>query len=289
MKSLCLSLLVIMALPLVSQQPSNHSDPSKLHTTAATDQGSQDFAQSCESPAFPSEPTLVDSACGVAGSGGAETAQNKQKDDFCASGDPEAIDFDKLKELQTQVANDASINWGNRNAATHQKGPATDRAHLQQIGEGKLVSLNGFVFIARQEGKESVNCGPAVPNQPVYHDIHISIVNNASEADECNSVVVEMSPHHRPVEWSAENVEKLAKSHTPVRVTGHLFFDSSHVPCVSGQSVAGNPKRFSLWEIHPVYKFEVCTENCNAQGTWSDFADFVKSTHENSAAKSGSQ
>jgi hypothetical protein len=153
-----------------------------------------------------------------------------------------------------------------------------NRSPLQRIGEGELVVLNAFVLKARQEGAESVNCGKppqtgAVPDEPLYRDIHISLVQVGTESDECNGVVSEMSPHHRPLEWSAENLNKLAGSRTPVRVTGQLFFDSSHNPCENGQASAGNPKRFSLWEIHPIYKFEVCTGNCGAEGSLVSLED----------------
>jgi len=84
-----------------------------------------------------------------------------------------------------------------------------------------------------------------------------------------------MSPHHRPPEWSAENLNKLAAAHTPIRVTGQLFFDSSHSPCENGQASAGNPKRFSLWEIHPIYKFEVCTGDCGGGGNWVSLEEWV--------------
>jgi len=56
-----------------------------------------------------------------------------------------------------------------------------------------------------------------------------------------------------------------------------LYFDSSHFPCSNGQgSGEGNPKRVSLWEIHPIYKFEVCTGNCDGAGTWLPLDEWVK-------------
>jgi hypothetical protein len=63
-------------------------------------------------------------------------------------------------------------------------------------------------------------------------------------------------------------VEKVAKAKALARITGQLYFDSSHVPCANGQHVRSNPKRNSLWEIHPVYKFEVCTADCDGKGQW---------------------
>ena len=38
----------------------------------------------------------------------------------------------------------------------------------------------------------------------------------------------------------------------------------------------GNPKRVSLWEVHPIYKFEVCTGNCDGAGTWVPLDEWVK-------------
>jgi len=276
MKRLLFSLLLTMALSLLAFSQTTHTGTGRKKGTSTFKK--QSFTQSCDSPSFPSpDKTPPDSVCGLTGSGGAETAQNTSKNDFCASGDPESIDFDKMKALQAQVESDNSINWGNKNTADHKRGPTTDRAPLQQLGEDKLVVLKAFVLIARQEGAESVNCGANIPNKPVDHDIHISLVPTGDESDECNSVVAEMSPHHRPAEWTAANVMKLAQAHTPVRVTGHLFFDSSHVPCADGQPVPSNPKRFSLWEVHPIYKFEVCTANCDADGTYVDLVDWVNS------------
>jgi hypothetical protein len=279
MKRFCLLLLLSLGLGLVSvaqQATHTRSHHPKTQPADSGDTGSQSFSPGCDSPTYPSsDGTPADSACGLEGSGGAEAAQNKAKNDFCASGDPQATSFDDLKNLQAQVTSDTSINWGNRNTADRKKGPTTDRAPLEQMGEGKLVVVNGFVLIARQEGAESVNCGKVPPATPPYHDIHISLVPSADETSECNGIVVEMSPHHRPAEWTAANVNKLGKAHLPVRVTGHLFFDSSHLPCDGGQASAGNPKRFSLWEVHPIYKLEVCTGNCDGDGTWVALSDWV--------------
>ncbi len=126
-----------------------------------------------------------------------------------------------------------------------------------------------FVLIARQEGGESVNCGKNVLDAALFHDIHISLVSSLDVTDECSSVVAEMSPHHRPDSWNHANVEKVAREKLPVRVTGQLYFDSSHFPCSGGQGAGeGNPKRIALWEIHPIYKFEVCTGDCDGAGQW---------------------
>ena len=263
--------------PSATQPHSTHSKSSKSGKKGGTHAAGTQLTESCANPSFPGSATADDTACGSAGSGGREAAQNTQKNNFCAAAPAEPIDFNKLSQLQTQVANNHSINWGDQGTATNRGGPTTNRAPLAQMGEGKLVVLKAFVLKARQEGKESVNCGPAVPDQPLYHDIHISLVPTANETDECKSVVAEMIPHHRLPEWTADNVNKVAAKHLPVRVTGQLFFDSSHVPCQNDREVRSNPRRISLWEAHPIYKFEVCTGNCDAEGTWVDLADWLKS------------
>lgn len=273
-------LLLLVSLSLVLLTFGQQSTSGRRHHTSPqpADTGNQNFSPTCNSPSFPSsDATPPDSACGLQGKGGQEAAQNTAKNDFCASGDAKSMTFDDFKKLQTQVANKKNINWGDKNTATRRKGPTTNRAPLEQMGEGNLVVINGFVLIARQEGAESVNCGANVPNEPAYHDIHISLVPSADETNECSGIVVEMSPHHRPGEWTAKNLNNLAKAQAPVRVTGHLFFDSSHEPCVNGEGVPSNPKRFSLWEVHPIYKFQVCTANCDGDGTWVDLVDWVKS------------
>jgi len=62
--------------------------------------------------------------------------------------------------------------------------------------------------------------------------------------------------HFRPKAWRDTTIGDIER---PVRVTGLLFFDSPHLPCdEEGHAVSGNPARVSLWEIHPVYLFEVC-------------------------------
>jgi hypothetical protein len=230
------------------------------------------FTPTCSSPLYPSPPPAtkldIDGECSLVGSGGAETAQNSAKNNFCAANTPEPITIEQLQKLQVQVQNDHSINFGNKNTPTRQKGPTTKRAPLQKLGEGNAVVLKGFVLKARQEGAESVNCGKNVADSPLLHDIHIAIVADKSVTNECSGVVVEASPHHRPDSWTQENVEKVAKAGAQVQVTGQLFFDSSHFPCEAGKPSSGNPARISLWEVHPVYKLEVCDGNCDVGGTW---------------------
>lgn len=246
--------------------------PAFAQTPAATRRAT--FKPVCVTPSFPTPPPKkrlgIDSQCGLTGAGtGPEGVQDSVKNNFCARGTPQKITIDYLKGLQAKVEQNPSINFGNENKGGRKKGPTTNRAPLRRLGEGKLVTIQAYVLIARQEGAESVNCGKNVPNDPLFHDIHISLVSSTDIDNECSGVVAEMSPHHRPDSWTHLNVEKVAREKLPVRVTGQLYFDSSHFPCSNGESAgAGNPKRISLWEIHPIYKFEVCTADCDGAGKW---------------------
>jgi hypothetical protein len=239
------------------------------------------FMAGCSNPSFPLPAPKVlpaiDAQCligGETGSAAPETTQNKAKNNFCTT--PPAtssITVAEMVNMQADVEKDSAINFG-------KNGPTTDRTPLKAMGEGQQRVLTGYVFIARQEGKEAVNCGPTFPDkaETMDHDIHISIVGDLSQVhgNECESVVAEMSPHHRPDSWTPQTVQAVAFQHLPVRVTGQLFFDSSHSPCKDGKSEAGDPHRASLWELHPIYKFEVCPKDDCSGGGWQSLDAWIK-------------
>jgi hypothetical protein len=64
----------------------------------------------------------------------------------------------------------------------------------------------------------------------------------------------------------------------PVRVRGPLFFDASHVPCTPDKEA--NLARLSLWEIHPAYAIDVCSETTIAtcgiddESLWTPLNEF---------------
>jgi hypothetical protein len=127
-------------------------------------------------------------------------------------------------------------------------------AHLHKsIGEGTHVHMAGYVIQADFAGSETVNCnrGDTEPNV----DIHIHLAERR-DADLCDSIMAEVSPHSRPVGWS--HPQDYFVEGRPIRITGQMFFDSTHVPCENGKPKGGNPARFSVWEIHPVYGIDVC-------------------------------
>ena len=256
------------------------------------------FKLPCAQPHYPAPSVsglVIDAQCVVQGAGTevddnpAEGDQNRAKNNFCAEEDGGAVTTANMKTLQNTVEKDSSINFGRSGSNA---GPTKDRTKLQNLGqlsEGKMVVFTGYVLKARQEQAESVNCelGKAAkgkkpkstPALNALHDIHISLVDSKTTKNECQSIVAEMSPHHRPVQWDQPNVDKVRKKHLKVRVTGQLFFDSSHnLPCMGGQPPSGstgNPVRVSLWEIHPIYTFEVCPKGTCATSGWQALSDWV--------------
>jgi len=176
------------------------------------------------------------------------------KNGFCldASSPTDLSDFTTFRALQAR--NDSK--------------KTGDRSQLRAIrphGEGSIVRLTAFIKGAHTSdcpGGEAVNCDKS---GFVNNDIHIPLVQNPSD-DECLSVTAEMSPHFRPATWS--QIDQKTPVNRLVRITGPLFYDSSHTPCAvdaKNQITArNNPERLSLWEIHPVYAIDVCD---TAKGT----------------------
>jgi hypothetical protein len=248
------------------------------------------FQPDCKLP-FDSIKTLdldVDADCTVDGNAGTDTAkrlENNAKNNFCVKGSPTSITYDDLKGLQLAADGIDGLK------ATLKT--SRDRlidifapAGRPKLGEGTLVQFVSFVEDAHPsnvgKGKgENVNC--KLPKKE-DNDIHIELTMDLADDEPCNSVTAEMSPHFRPEVWS--ELVPLKKFDRPVRITGPLFFDDSHQPCHDG--VGQNPKRISVWEIHPVYQIEVCTAKaktlaaCNVgnNSLWIPFDQFQGTENE---------
>jgi hypothetical protein len=204
----------------------------------------------------------IDANCGPEGEATSppHRSQNAAKNNLCAPAPAARVTFHSFTRLQ-RIAEQRDIPFGSSNQLP------PDRAILRDlhkttdgnlVGEGDRVALAGFIVKAHHSNVskgESVNCKRKGWEN---NDIHISIGKN-SEADACDTVTAEISPHFRPAAWDPIALNHLTR---PVRVIGHLFFDASHKPC------PGTPARYSIWEIHPVYQLDVCQsktlKNCRA-------------------------
>lgn len=183
----------------------------------------------------------ADDHCGIEGDGTdiADQLEATAKNNFCAPmAHPQGVTYEELLNLQQQSANIPK--------------KLDDRKETANLGEGNYITYVALIMDAHYSdttGGEKVNCN-LKGNPP--NDIHIVLMSKAGETDECTSTTAEMSPHYRPAGWTPDRLNGLKK---PVRIRGQLFYDNSHVVCGKTKP---NPKRASLWEIHPVYKIDVC-------------------------------
>jgi len=305
-----LLLLVVMALFVLPQVGGRSGRPSRLSSdfVALTSSPAQEpkFKLDCTVPALTSAPLSIDKRCDNDGDSSGDSAkQNEMKNRFCLPGSPTnpiELTFDTFKDLQTQ-AEAKGIHFGRVGHPPNDKEDLPqDRSLLvdmvtvngQSVGEGSLVTLEGFVFKAKHSNVgqgESVNCHFKKLGD---NDIHIALARTKNGtkpgADECQTLTAEISPHHRSAIYNRFDTDsrdflngkpqkpgkdKIKGSPLPlqgarVRVTGQLFFDGSHSPC--GSSHGGRSLRSSIWEVHPVFAIEVFEKTKNKFIPFPDWA-----------------
>jgi hypothetical protein len=109
--------------------------------------------------------------------------------------------------------------------------------------EAKAVRVTGYLINVREEGNESCN-----GNDSAYHDFHLWIADSSGKS-ESGSIIAEAIPYWQSQfpGWLVAKFESL--KYTQVRISGWIMWDEDH-PEQLGSS------RISLWEIHPMTKFE---------------------------------
>jgi hypothetical protein len=260
-----LTMFLFSAAQQTEKKSGAHTKPS--HTTSG-----DAFSLECDKLPFDDIATKPDpfSECGNCGvlspsensslkQGPAKAAQSHAKNNFCADTSkvvPVAVS--DLRNMQKQAAAKKLV-----------MPDISDRSKIQvtlngnPIEEGDVVRLVAWVKDAHLSDcadGEAVNCDTG---GSAHNDVHIVLVDPTSggrDQDECSSVTAEMSPHFRPAAWS--QLDKKIPTDNVVRATGPVFFDNAHAPCVGLKKTATDkpPLRSSLFEVHPVYQFEVCTE-----------------------------
>jgi hypothetical protein len=217
--------------------------------------------------------------------GPAKAEQSHAKNNFCAdTSKVTPVTVADLRDMQKQAAA--------KNLVTTD---IPDRTKIQvtlnnnPIGEGNVVRLVAWAKDAHLSdcaSGEAVNCDTS---GSAHNDIHIVLVDPTSggrDQDECSSVTAEMSPHFRPAAWS--QLDKKIPTDNVIRVTGPLFFDNAHAPCAGLKKTATDkpPFRSSLFEVHPAYQFEVCTntdpKKCDMNSSdavlWKPYDQWVKAS-----------
>lgn len=203
------------------------------------------------------------SACPPNGCGEAGKPQgivNEAKQHIPPDGDALPLTFTDFRSLQDQA-----------NPLVNQKTPLTQaqRDLIKSLtvshgsaGEGSLVSVTGFIAFKSKphaNSGESVNC--RLSGQ-VNNDFHISVALRSTQTEK-RSIVVEMIPQGRPTEWTITRLKKVQAEKRRVLIVGQLFYDNLHFVNPDGIST-NDPKRFSLWEVHPITKFFVCVKPSNS-------------------------
>ncbi|MGA2135723.1 MAG: hypothetical protein ABSH50_25810 [Bryobacteraceae bacterium] len=227
--------------------------PSGSTLPFANIQVSQSIDQSC--PALTGDPEAA----------ARSQTQDQAKNNFCAdAAHPVTYTPQMFVDLQAKAVTNGIPSGQGQEPATRD-GP-------RALGEGTVVRLKAYLIEAHYADLgdgESVNC---YKPSTAENDIHVAL-GVAPDTKECASISAEISPHYRPAAWSdiglfetltgkkyvVDPQRSSRLQQHPYRVTGQLFYDASHKPCPCGASNCdGDPSRASNWEIHPVYKIEVC-------------------------------
>lgn len=156
---------------------------------------------------------------------------------------------------------------------------------LSKKGEGHPFGVIGYLYYAKAEGAESSNCQLTGPENIDYHigigfdttvagklAAHKSLTAADKAEMKQNAVVVEMTPHYRDLyesDWDVSLLKKVLGSQ--VKVVGQLLVDNEHYEAKDdcGYKSPGDACwRASVWELHPVTSFQVCTQSdgCKADG-----------------------
>jgi hypothetical protein len=199
-------------------------------------------------------------ANGCSAAGSPHALVNELKQTVPTGNAPTLLTFDDFASLQAQADNlvgeDSEIPVDTRSQLTGLNVSAG------QVSEGSLVSVLGYLVATPHANTgESVNCNLKGESN---NDFHIPMSNDPNNSD-YQGIVVEMIPQSRPDVWNLSNLTQVESNQQLVMVTGGLFYDNLHkVNGDPSNPVGGQPRRFSLWEVHPLTAFVVCTKADNS-------------------------
>lgn len=215
------------------------------------------FVAGC-TPSFGNADTHpIDADCGIEGAAttDAKKLEARAKNNYCATGTPSRVTFVSFKRLQ-QATEASGFDLADDRSGAQDLHTTTDG---NTIGEGDVVTFSGFVIradTANRSGGEQVNCNRGGDERNDLH-IHVASTTSKAKANFCKAVVAEMSPHLRLEDWTSGNL--MLTDGFPVRFTGRLFYDTSHrKPICPASASKKATARSGAWEIHPVYRVDVC-------------------------------
>lgn len=196
---------------------------------------------------------------------------NELKRAIPTAGAAKIVNFKAFSELQTDAV--GLVDQGVDISPDDRKKIKSIETSQGVLGEGLRVRLLAFLSEGNPHANtgESVNC--YLKDEP-NNDIHIS-VTESKDMSEFEGIVVEMIPQNRPEKWTSDNVATLRGK--LLLIEGALFYDNLHVVnSDAANPIPRQPKRFSLWEIHPIVSVKVCKNadtKCdpNDSSVWEDF------------------
>jgi len=163
---------------------------------------------------------------------------------------------------------------------------------LAQMGEGNIYALTGYLYLVEPSGAESSNCELTGPDDVDYHIVigfdpavaqnlasGAHLTKKEKAALKAQGVVVEMTPRSRAQFHPAWD-DTLVGNYLgrQVKVIGQLMVDNEHrVPkddCALPTHKA-TCWRKSVWELHPVTQFYICTaDSCTPNSShWAKLED----------------
>ncbi len=249
---------------------------------------------------FTHKPQQIDFRCRNSGchKSDANDRQNAMKNNFCAPVNKIVpVTLKTFGDLGDAANSEASIPKGEPPQSRAKLANIVTLADGTRLGEGKTVVFVGYVLDARHsnvDNDDPLNKGNGESVQCnllgcAYNDIHIDLTEDVNDRTPCHSIVAEIIPHYRPPAWDlfdSPDYAAFLQTH-PVKITGQLFYDDSHVACTKDGQAGFNParnnakdfERLALWEIHPIYAIDVCKNTdrsqCSAADTsaWFPFTD----------------
>jgi hypothetical protein len=204
--------------------------------------------------------------------------------------DPELNKLKNITELSPQAPTTRTLAWMGNLPDPENFTEGGDREELTNMGEGQPITVVAYLIAAKLElDGESCNCGLQTEAETDNHLVLVSKVSvdtypvttsakatSVFHSRESESQTAEFTPRVRLTHpnFTHEKMQPLIDAAPQkallVRVTGQLLFDSEHL-------IRHALNRVNNWEIHPVFKLEVCASgnNCKANSStgWKSIED----------------
>lgn len=137
-----------------------------------------------------------------------------------------------------------------------------------KVREGSVVSIRGYIVgIPHVSRADRDPCDTAPGRAARDYVLNLGELAGDTEFDSIIAVITARNRRQHPNDkkWNLEKIRRIARETAMFRLTGQLFYDSKHV--VNSDPAAemkDEPRRLSLWEIHPVTNIKVCRSDTDS-------------------------